>query len=643
MTFRQFAWKNVTRNAQGYVAYFLCSTFSVAIFFSYAIFMFHPVLVQDQLGGAVKAGMTAAEYIIFFFSFFFVLYSVGSFLKVRQKEFGILTIIGAEESQIYRIVFMENLTIGALSIGSGLAIGLLFSKLFLLLSSEMTGFKHLDFYFPVKAISLTLGAFAALFILISFITPFFLRKKETIDLLKGSSKPKPEPKASILLSLFSALCIGSAFVLTQFNLGQTYIYILALGTIGVYFFFTQLSVYMIRLFKRKQPFFYRGVNLLWLSEMAYKVKDSARIFFIITVVTAMACGFISIVLSGDSQNKREFTHNPFAIQYTSYNTLEPGWDQDIKTIDQVLAENRIHFKKIQYVSESVNFMEEPSYPITVISLSVYQQLQRGYDLPKIHSLGEQKAVVVQNSLYKPENEKRKTDDQPLSKLTYKPFSFDVIRQETVKIPNDYTECYLVIADQQFNKLNQDLKKREDVLHISKVFYSIPEWSNKEFPKKNSDELSITNKIKSQITKESGMILLRAQDYLELKQTYSIVKFVWIFIAAIFSVASVSFLYFKLYSDLQTDQERYQSLSRIGLSEQEMSKSASIQIAILFFLPLLIAALGSIITVELIGPKFHYDTTIPSSLLTVSGYTIVQIVFFLVIRALYVKKLTKAML
>ena len=640
MTFSQFAWNNVTRNARAYVAYFLCSTFAVSIFFSYAIFMFHPVLLDDEFGRSVKVGMTAAEYVIFFFSFFFVLYSVSSFLKARKKEFGILTILGAEQSQIYTIVCMENLIIGALAVVSGLGFGLLFSKLFLLLSTEMTGVEGLGFYFPTQAIVLTTGAFAGLFIIISLATMFFLRNQQTMELLKGTSKPKTEPKASILLSLLSAICIGGAFLLTQRDLGQTYLYVLVLGTIGTYFFFTQLSVYMIRLLKRSEAFFYRGVNLLWLSEMAYKMKDSARIFFIITVVTAMACGFLSIVLTMESQNTRQFNDNPFAIEYRSYDASNPGREQDVDRIDQILDRNDITYDKIQYESILVNFGEESSAALGVTRLSDYKKLTELRDLPVIHVLTDQEAVVLNNISF---GYQEKEGYIPYSLLTFKSYNLDVLMQQSVDIPFVYDDQFVIVSDQRYEELREQVSTdSEGRKPYASIFYKIPAWTNGHLPTIGSEEWKITSEINEINIQDSGYMSLRAMVFLQAQQAFSIIKFVWIFIAAIFSVSSVSFIYFKLYSDLQTDQQMYQSLSRTGLTEQEMSKSASIQLAVLFFLPLIIAALGAIITVELIRPELGIDSTLPSTLIVVAGYFILQIVYFIMIRALYIQKLKKVM-
>ena len=78
---------------------------------------------------------------------------------------------------------------------------------------------------------------------------------------------------------------------------------------------------------------------------------------------------------------------------------------------------------------------------------------------------------------------------------------------------------------------------------------------------------------------------KAINYFETVQLPSLSLFIGFFIAVLFFTASGSFLYFRLFTDLEEDQERYRSLSKIGLSEKEMSQSVTIQLAILFFFPL----------------------------------------------------------
>ena len=150
MTFWQFAFKNVTRNARAYFAYFVSSAFSIAIFFSFAVYLFHPKLHMTGVNAALNILMTISEVVIVFFSFFFLLYSIGTFLKVRKKQFGILTVLGISPKQLKRLVFLENMLIGGLSIFFGIQFGLVFSQFFLLVTAKITHVPGLYLYWAYK-------------------------------------------------------------------------------------------------------------------------------------------------------------------------------------------------------------------------------------------------------------------------------------------------------------------------------------------------------------------------------------------------------------------------------------------------------------------------------------------------------------
>lgn len=94
MTFIQFAFNNVKRNTRAYLSYFLSCMFSVMVFFMYAVAVFHPDIAEYEFRDIVQRGIIASEVIIYGFSFLFVLYSTGSFIKSRKKEYGLLTTLG---------------------------------------------------------------------------------------------------------------------------------------------------------------------------------------------------------------------------------------------------------------------------------------------------------------------------------------------------------------------------------------------------------------------------------------------------------------------------------------------------------------------------------------------------------------------
>lgn len=68
---------------------------------------------------------------------------------------------------------------------------------------------------------------------------------------------------------------------------------------------------------------------------------------------------------------------------------------------------------------------------------------------------------------------------------------------------------------------------------------------------------------------------KALAYIESVQVPSLSLFIGLFIAGVFFPAAASFLYFRLFTDLYEEREKYKALAKIGLSEKEMATSATV--------------------------------------------------------------------
>lgn len=219
MTFWQFALKNVMRNSKAYFAYFLSSAFSIMVFFSLTVYSYHPRLQNLHEQGPLMNLIGMAQFVIIMFSFFFLLYSIGAFLNVRKKQFGILTVLGISKKQLKRLVFMENMMIGILAIFVGIQGGLVFSNFFLLVTSKLTGATGLYLYWPTRAIIVTTVTFIVLFFIVSTFTPMFVRTRKTIRLIKNEQKLRKEKRPSILISLFALACLGLCYYIAGYPKG----------------------------------------------------------------------------------------------------------------------------------------------------------------------------------------------------------------------------------------------------------------------------------------------------------------------------------------------------------------------------------------------------------------------------------------
>ncbi len=649
MSFLQFAFNNVGRNARAYFAYFLSSAFMVMIFFTYAMFIFHPGISESEIGRMTRVGMQVAEYIIFIFSFLFVLYSISSFLKARSKEFGILTILGASSGAINRLIFLENMLIGAISIITGIAGGLLLSKLFLMLSTTVTGMGQLAFYWPFKAMVFTAVAFLILFIFLSLFTLLFIRKNRVLELLGGSSKPKREPKTSWWLVLLCIVLLTGAVILL--NKGEKIgnfeiLFAAAMGIAGTYFFYTQLAVFLVKLSKKNRRLLWRGTNLLWISEMAYKIKDNARMLFMVTVAISLACMSVGVILSINAQNEKMYAGDPIAMTYRIY---EPSdMPEDLNLIHKELSAAGVSYDKVSMGKISTAIVGGKQLYTEIASVSDYNKLSEVIGTKPVSGLHNGQVTLLYSEEVSPERELL-LNNAPI-KLE-EPFSLNLriadARSERL-FGSAQGNSLLVVTDEDFSELKGQIPQDRKYIGNEVISYIIKEWDRSKVPGLQDSEIAVTKKIRETLFdrlvtgKTENFFSARGESYAKTKEGVSLFSFVGVFIAAIFSISSASFLYFKLYSELSQDRRMYHSLSKIGLGDREMKFSSSLQIALLFFVPVLISGIQTFVVLSLLGNAFGLGEVIVPVLTATGTFLAAQLLYFAVVRSRYVIQLKRVM-
>ncbi|WP_339317220.1 ABC transporter permease [Paenibacillus sp. FSL R10-2734] len=647
MNFPQFAFNNVKRNSRAYFAFFLSSAFMVMIFFSYSVFIYHPGVASIELGANSAAGMQIASYIVFVFAFFFVLYSISAFLKLRNLEFGILMMLGARSGQINKLILIENMLIGLLSIVTGMSFGMLLSKLFLLLSTTIMGMDHLPFYWPVKPLLITSISFISLFLVISIFTLLFIRKHQVLDLLKGSVKPKKEPRVSWLLSLLGLLLLTAGALAIRKQLSPITLLVAAItGIAGTYFFYSQLSVLGIRLLKLSRKRLWRGTNLLWISEMSYKIKDNARMLFLVTVVTSLACMASGFILSINQANVEVYKNSPFAIDYSIY---KPGkTPPDLQPIHNKLQNAKVEYteNKIELISASIQSLgKEETQSIDLISWSQFNQLASKMDMSEVAPLSDKEAALLLNPQLDSHNY---TTNQ---KIQLKVQHDAELKLKEVQIPKShpmgqYTSSLLIVDDSLYNNISSSASKY--TRPYVKYLYKIPAWDGP-LPVDTSAETIITNEL-IQWSRDSSnannqyisILDARADSYLATKQGMAMISFIGIFIALIFSLSSASFLFFKLHTELNADKKMYNALSKIGLSVKEMSASATRQISVLFYIPIIVATIQTLVVIRPVLKQISITNVTVPVLITSGAFLAVQTIYFIIARSRYIQSLKRIM-
>ncbi|MFK4308880.1 putative ABC transport system permease protein [Bacillus sp. RC242] len=642
MTFQRFAFNNIIRSKRTYAAHFLSSSFSVMVFFTYSLLLFHPDL-QGELASTSKTmsllgtmGMQISQYLIFVFSFFFLLYSVSSFLKTRKKEFGILIMHGMTPAQLNKLIFLENMLIGVASITLGILIGLIFSKLNLLASENILAIdKGLPFYVPIKAVFTTTGAFLILFLVISLFTSKMVKANKLIDLMKSEEKPKPEPKASKALAFLSVLLIGLGYgCVFYFVLERNFIMPYLLGgvvfvVVGTYFLFSQLSVYVIRVLKKKDTVFFNKTNLLTISELAYRMKDNATMFFMLAIVSAVAFTGIGTCLAMGNKGLTEMI-NPFAFTYTSLGE-NPQEGEHITEIKKQLTRSNFSY---QVAVTNPKFTENN---LVLIKVSEYNKFAKifGYEMEKIDN--DQEAIIVPSIISQKEKYARGKDI---------PEKIDVVQENLemslgvkkavpyIVLPNTIG-AIIVVSDSLYDTIPN--RKTEDDSYVMKSQYGfvVENWEkSRVVTKKLEATMGNNNSVQAH-----HYFKALYSEWIFSKQENGILLIVSVLVGIVFFTFAASLLYFRLYADLEREQQQYEMIAKVGLSRRELKKIVTRQLTLMFFLPLIIAIIHSGVAFIALQQLIDFSV-LKMSILIILAFISIQSVYFFTVRWRYLQRLYK---
>ncbi|EEK62520.1 ABC transporter, permease protein [Bacillus cereus 172560W] len=597
----------------------MSSAFAIMAFFVYSFFAFHPALSAGELGQYVFVSMSFAQSIIYLFTFFFILYSMGMFLKTRKRELGILMMLGMTKYQLKRLIFFENIMIGIGAIIFGILSGMLFSGVLLFVAPMILKLDiSLSYYIPMKAIVVTSIMFFILFMIISLFSAGMIRKNKIMKLFRGSAEAKPEPKASIISSILAVVLLSAGYVGALLSHGaMVFIMMIPVTTvviIGTYLLYKQLSVFIIRLCKKSKRFYWTQTNIITLSDLAYRMRDNARMFFIVTIISTVAFSAIGTLVGFASMTKG-IMERPISFHYHSKqgNSNE---SQHIQMIDKALKKHSIAASKTNISTKKT---EEQSLRSAIfIKESDYKKYAKLTGEP-FNTVANKEVVFLSANIPGPTMKERKEITLPNMNENLKVKKVTSSSLGKILRGNVY-----VISNNQYDSLQDGFIETKDYMYKTE---------------RTKDEIEIGKELTHQIKPYQEYSTFSAEEY-EQNQSLQIagpILFVGFFIGIVFFVCAGSFLYFRLFSDLEDDVRLFEMIRKVGLTSRELSKVVTIRLALLFFVPIGVATLHGAVALTALGQMFEYSL-FKENTVVLSIFIGIQVVYFLLIRSRYVKQL-----
>lgn len=637
MTLFNIALKNIKRNFYNYFIYLVSMISSIMIYYTFTSIQYNEqVLTIVGLDRKIDVAFKASSIVVAIFTAMFIWYSNSFFTKKRKKEVGLYSLMGIRKKQIGRMLFYENILIGVLALGAGIFMGSLLSKVFVMLLIKLMGFSvGVQFTIIPKAIINTIITFAILFFITSVHGYTIIYRFKLVELFKADKKGEKEPRGSIIFSILGIGLIAGGYALyllpkypSLFSILGT----LVLVVVGTYFFFSSFVILMIKLGKKSKQRYYRGINMIRISQLLYRIKGHSRTLATIAVLSATTLTAMGVTASFyyDFQTKIDSRY-PFSYVY-----LSSGKDLDkrVEAImskypkNQIIDSIEFEFVQIKGKMPRVTKYKSEKSNINIISESKFNEIAKAKGLDERINLDSvEEAVVIDEFYYESlmDNYIGKTGEIYLDN---KKMQFEIVDNKSDSLLNRYMVFnILVVKDEVYSKYYNKGK-----IIAGKAYINDNEKNSKELTKELTELLTATDIDAEEIGMQFTSYYY---NYNEGLISSGLTIFIGAFLGLVFLLSTGSIIFFKQLSEASDDKGRYKILKNIGVNKKEIKASIAKQMLLVFLLPLTVGIVHSLVAVSILDKVLNVNLIVPISV-SVGAYTLIYMIYY----ALTVNSYTK---
>jgi putative ABC transport system permease protein len=537
-----------------YAGFLFSSVLSVLVFYLLASFVMHPDVVNGYVAQAerVRMGLLVSQWIIVIFTLFFVLYSSWAFVKSRKKEFGLLCLLGATRSQVSRLVMIEHAVIGTASVAAGLGLGIPASKLMLdAMSRTLQVPSPVRFMVVMPAVLLTAGLFLALFVVIGAFTTLQISPRRVVRLLREHQRPKDLPTYSWVIALLAFVCIGGGYAVAWVVNGATLVLAMLpvtfIVSFGTFLFFAQASVALLRTLQRKLSFFYKGLNLLTVGDLVFRMKENAWVLATVAVLSACVITSMGTIYTAQATLLKQFEGGyPHAVTFA----VSGGTDAVAPDVDKILAEDKVTVTEAVELSGLYTTGGDNTGTL-VVSESDYNAWAAAAGRDLLNLSGSEAAMLQPFEGPTGQAVEGIPVDLAVGGKTFtvqaKPWPF----AHTNYLRN--IRQFVVVDDTLFGTISQVASPEDRTGFFS---YEFKNWKK---------TVGTSRHLRAAITSAGLKEFSSRMDAFEDKrQMTGLTAMIALFVTVLFFIGAGSMLYFRLFGEIQEDRQKYRSMRRLGI-------------------------------------------------------------------------------
>lgn len=617
--FIKLAVSNIKRNKGTYIPYMITCICCIAMtYMMFFVTQSKDLSVQVPDSAMVTSIMFLGIAVIYIFSFIFLLYSNNFVMKRRQKEIGLYNILGLEKGHIMKMMAVETLFTSVISIIGGIAVGILGSKLALLLLLKILHVPaQLGFYVCVPGIVVCAVLFLPVVIVTLFRNVHRVRLSQPVELLRSGNTGEREPKAKWLMALLGFICLGSGYYIAVTTkspvtaLGLFFAAVL-LVMAGTYLLFTAGSIAVLKVMRWKKSFYYKIKNFTSISGMIYRMKQNAMglasICILSTGVLLMLSTTVSLNMGIEDSLSDMF---PYDAGFTFNNVTFEEVPRLRKAFDEAVEKEKVPYEEkvtqvildisiarngneMEILTRDTAASENVEY-LTVVPEEEYEKISgktvelKPGEILAFQENGGKGNIALNGVDYKVKEwlEEKPTYDRG-NNIFYKT-TIVVTKEDLQKM--DALQKELVGKDRGYLKLEFGLYieggKEADIKYGNLI-------------REDLEPLTETLKGEEDSVSPWFQSSIREEHYRSFYTLNGGLLFLGIFLGFIFLVGAGMIIYYKQMSEGYEDKERFEIMQKVGMSRKEVKSAIRRQILMVFFLPLLMAVLHIIMAFPMIS-------------------------------------------
>ena len=643
--------KNMKKSIKDYAIYFLTLVLGVAIFYMFNSIDSQQAMleVSQSTRDLIKLMISMLGMVSVFIAVILgllIVYANNFLINRRKREFGIYMILGMRKRQISKIILIETILIGIISLIVGILIGVFASQFMSILIAKLfeADMKEFTFVFSIESCIKTCIYFAVMYIAVMIFNTITISRYKLINLLTATKKNEKikikNPVLSIIIFIISAVILGYAYYLvtggiSKLNTSEKILVPILMGIIGTIGVFWSLSGFILRMIQTRKKIYLKGTNMFVLRQLNNKINTTIVSMTVICLMLFMTISILSSSLSLQTSMNAELQEmTPVDVNLYKTANLPESYKNSRTGEITYFTEEQIEDSKmpISYTLETNGYdmkklkdiVEIPIYTIPELtwrkSLGTYfetakeQYSQLAYDtLESIIKVSDYNKIA---SLYGQEQYSL-NDDEYIVLCDFE--SMVNLRNEALKEENTieingkeyhakYKECKSGFIDMSTNHTNTGIILVPDNVGLKE------EWKEREFlaANYNAETEEQKKELNKDFTGENGELAnnldqkginLEGMTKISIveasKGLTTIIIFIAIYLGIIFLIASSAILALKQLTESSDNKQRYTILRKIGCDEKMINQALFRQIFIFFMMPLILAIIHSIFGIKFV--------------------------------------------